>query len=49
MSLESCCAVYWRLFDRETKIPTIRKEKHMIVTEKIFRALNCQRLFRVSF
>ena len=48
MFLEICWAVYWRLFESERNIPTIRKERHIIVTEKTLRTLYCQRLFNVS-
>jgi len=48
ISWDICWAVYRRLFERDTNIPTIRNDKHMIVTENTFLALNCQRLFRVS-
>jgi hypothetical protein len=40
--------MYWRLLEREKKTPTMRKERQIIVLEKIFRALYCQRLFRAS-
>ena len=38
----------WRLFDSERKTPTIRKERHMIITEKMFLARYCHRLLAVA-
>jgi hypothetical protein len=41
-------AICWRLLDREKKTPRIRKERQMMVTERRFRVLYCQRLFWAS-
>jgi hypothetical protein len=38
----------WRLFDSERKTPTIRKDKQMIVTEKMFLARYCHKLLAVT-
>lgn len=35
-----CC----RLFERERKIPTVKKDRQMIMTENIFLTLYCHRL-----
>jgi hypothetical protein len=48
MFLESCCAVKWRLLERERNTPNIRKERQIIVMEKKLRILYCQRFLRVS-
>jgi len=34
--------------ERERKMPRIRKDRQMMVTEKMFLPLNCQRLLAVS-
>ncbi|MBM3285385.1 MAG: hypothetical protein FJY81_05890 [Candidatus Aminicenantes bacterium] len=48
MFSESCLARNWRLLESAKKTPTMRKDREMIVTEKKFLALYCQRLFSVS-
>ena len=44
MLAESWRATCWRLFERERKTPTMRNERQMIVVEKTFLPLYCQRL-----
>jgi hypothetical protein len=48
MLVESSRAMCWRLFDNERKTPTIRKDRQMIVTEKMFLARYCHKLLAVT-
>jgi hypothetical protein len=36
------------LFESDRKIPAIRNDRQMMVTEKTFRPRNCHRLFPVT-
>jgi len=49
MFFESCLAVKLRLLERERKTPNVRKDRQIIVIEKMLRTLNCHRLLSVSF
>jgi len=44
ISAETWRAACWRLFASERKTPTMRNERQMIVVEKTFLPLYCQRL-----
>jgi hypothetical protein len=48
MLFERSRAVSRRLFERARKMPEMRNERQMMVSEKRFRARNCQRLFPVT-
>jgi hypothetical protein len=47
MLLARSRAVSRRLLARARKMPTMRNDRQIMVTEKTFRARNCQRLFPV--
>ncbi|HCS48604.1 MAG TPA: hypothetical protein DIW61_10240 [Candidatus Aminicenantes bacterium] len=40
--------ICWRLLDREKKTPRMRKDRQMMVMDRRFRALYCQRLLWAS-
>lgn len=46
--LESSFAVNWRLLEREIKLPRIRRERQIMMTENVFLTLCCHRLLSVS-
>jgi len=43
MLVESSRAICWRLFESERKTPTIRNDRQIIITEKMFLARYCHK------